>query len=166
MKIKVDGADKEAARELEDAANFYGRILLHPRTFKNINLDIEVNPSIGHMGQCLLEDDCRSPRYFTIQIRGLEEDDDLARTLAHEMTHLQQYATNRLRKVSVVHKGMSISVENEWEGKIWKPKKRDDPYFDSPWEIEAYGREAGLYHRWVLMYNLLNYTCNNPVDLF
>jgi hypothetical protein len=34
-------------------------------------------------------------------------------------------------------------------GEVWKAKRKEDDYFDSPWEIEAYGREVGLYAKWV-----------------
>jgi hypothetical protein len=38
-----------------------------------------------------------------------------------------------------------------WEGKIYSSSKYEDSeegYYDSPWEIEAYGREVGLYRLW------------------
>jgi hypothetical protein len=34
-------------------------------------------------------------------------------------------------------------------GKVWKPNGKEDHYFDSPWEIEAFGREVGLYQKWL-----------------
>jgi hypothetical protein len=29
------------------------------------------------------------------------------------------------------------------------PGKNEDEYFDAPWELEAYGREGGLVHRFI-----------------
>ena len=31
-----------------------------------------------------------------------------------------------------------------WKGKIWKPAKKQDGYYDSPWEKEAYEKEYQL----------------------
>jgi hypothetical protein len=35
-------------------------------------------------------------------------------------------------------------------GEIWKPKGKEHHYYDAPWEIEAYGREVGLMHHWIM----------------
>jgi hypothetical protein len=32
-------------------------------------------------------------------------------------------------------------------GVVWKPARKEDPYFDAPWEVEAYGKEVGLFQR-------------------
>jgi hypothetical protein len=41
-----------------------------------------------------------------------------------------------------------LKIYSKWMGQIWKPKGKEDAYFDAPWEIEAYGREVGLNHKW------------------
>ena len=156
MKIKVSGVQGAVARELEDAALFFGRILLHHRTVPNIILDIDVMNDMSDPGMCTNEDHGKkNPRYFTIAIRNREEDQDPVQVLAHEMVHLKQYATNQLSRESKVYRNFSVKSVPLWEGKEWKPNKGQDEYWDSPWEVEAYGREIGLYHRWVLLYNLL-----------
>lgn len=50
--------------------------------------------------------------------------------LAHEMVHAKQYAFGQLRV-----------GEN---GYIWLGKEHQASYYDSPWEIEAFGRERLL----------------------
>jgi hypothetical protein len=63
----------------------------------------------------------------------------LMMNVGHEMIHIKQYLNNELFdyvdgkarfKGQVFHSGHSADLEK---------------YFDSPWEIEAYGREYGLY---------------------
>lgn len=63
----------------------------------------------------------------------------LLMNVGHEMIHIKQYLNNELFdyvdgkarfKGQVFHNGHSADLEK---------------YFDSPWEIEAYGREYGLY---------------------
>lgn len=64
---------------------------------------------------------------------------DVGLTLAHEMVHVKQYATGELRDYV---KSTSL---NRWQGKIIDDSKIS--YWDRPWEIEAFGREFGLYAR-------------------
>jgi hypothetical protein len=52
------------------------------------------------------------------------------------MVHAKQYARRELHPVN-----------NAWLGKTYNPKKVS--YWDLPWEIEAHGRETGLFIRWV-----------------
>jgi hypothetical protein len=62
------------------------------------------------------------------------------RTICHEMVHVKQYAKGEMKQ-------------------MWKPARTtkfqgvyfsdDMDYWDTPWEIEAFGRESGLYTRWV-----------------
>jgi hypothetical protein len=56
-------------------------------------------------------------------------------TVAHEMVHVKQYARRELHP-----------VYNMWCGKTYNPEKVS--YWDLPWEIEAHGREVGLFIRW------------------
>lgn len=61
-------------------------------------------------------------------------------TLAHECVHLKQYAMGEIDENMNTWKGTRV------------PKSTD--YWDSPWEIEAYGREKGLYIRFCETYGL------------
>jgi len=72
----------------------------------------------------------------------------LIQTLAHEMVHVKQHAKNELVKDYGTARG-GYKLESVWLGKVWRPKQGEDSYFDSPWEVEAYGREVGLMNRWI-----------------
>jgi hypothetical protein len=72
----------------------------------------------------------------------------LLETVAHEMVHVKQYARGELYQGSRIAK-------HRWQGK-WISNNVD--YWDHPWEIEAHGREAGLFIRWAEENNLGHYT--------
>jgi len=153
MQIKVTGGNKKLRAELDKAAQFFGKILLHGKTYKDIVLDIDIHKKYDIYGDCMDDDGGRRPRFFTINLKQNDPDDrdyDPVKTLAHEMVHLKQFATGELRGGFMVPaRGNSRMLTSKWHGKLWIPGTKDDKYFDSPWEIEAYGREVGLYYRWI-----------------
>ena len=62
-------------------------------------------------------------------------------TLAYEMVHVKQHAKGEL-------KSMLREREDKWHGRYIKENELH--YFEKPWEIEAYGRELGLYQMFML----------------
>ena len=111
-----------------------------------MNLDITVKlKSLGKdaYGYCLADpegDAERSdrPRVFEIEVHNNMALRKVLETLCHEMVHVKQYARGELYEGSRTSK-------HRWQGK-WLDK--DPDYWDQPWEIEAAGREAGLFIRW------------------
>lgn len=59
----------------------------------------------------------------------------MLRVLAHEMIHAKQFLKRDLTMVK---------NRDAWKGKIWTARKKADPYYDSPWEREAFGKELAL----------------------
>lgn len=59
----------------------------------------------------------------------------MLRTLAHEMIHAKQFIKRDLT---------IINNKDAWKGKIWRARKKADPYYDSPWERDAYSKEGSL----------------------
>ncbi len=59
--------------------------------------------------------------------------------IAHELTHVKQYLNNELFDY--------VDGKARYKGEIFPLGHSEDEeaYFDSPWEIEAYGREHGMY---------------------
>lgn len=149
MQLNIVGFTKKQKAELAEAASFFANILMDPRTVRNLTIDIEHTPKNESQGECVDEDGVRNPRYFTINIRSAKDDDDIIQTLAHEMVHVKQHAKNELKTGVVVATRGGLKISSKWMGKIWKPKGKEDHYYDSPWEVEAYGREVGLYQRWL-----------------
>jgi hypothetical protein len=150
MILSIEGFTAKQTKELEAAARFFAAQLLHPKTVKNLQIDIERDRKLDVEGECISEDDRKNPRWFTINLRGARTDDDMIKTLAHEMVHVKQYAKNELGKeLALASKGKGIKIATRWQGKFWNPSSKEDAYWDCPWEIEAYGREVGLYAKWV-----------------
>ena len=146
MIISIDGTGPRNADKLEEAARFFAAQLMHARTVQKLVIDLEVVRSLDVTGECISEDEHKNPRYFTIRLKQ-QPLDDMIRTLAHEMVHVKQYAKNELSKQFRVARG-GIRIGSKWHGEFWDPKSKEDGYWDAPWEIEAYGREVGLYHKW------------------
>lgn len=59
--------------------------------------------------------------------------------VAHELVHVKQYLNNELFDY--------VDGKARYKGEIFPLGHSEDEeaYFDSPWEIEAYGREHGMY---------------------
>ena len=60
-------------------------------------------------------------------------------SVAHEMVHVKQFTRKELEHTSSINRQL-------WRGKNYNTKNR---YYDLPWEIEAYGREFGLFTMWI-----------------
>ena len=149
MIITIDGTGPRNADKLEEAARFFAAQLLHPRTVQKLEIDLEIVRTLDVTGECISEDDHKNPRYFTIRLKR-QPLDEMIKTLAHEMVHVKQYAKNELGKeLALARGGKGLRIVTRWQGEFWTPSKKEDGYWDAPWEIEAYGREVGLHHKWV-----------------
>ena len=150
MKIVITGmvGKRKQKEELERAARFFARQLMDPRMVRNLEIDLEVRKRMDVEGECVDEDGIRSPRYFTIGLKR-QDTEEMIKTLGHEMVHVKQHAKNELQGGIMVAARGGFKMYSRWMGKVWKPNGKEDHYFDSPWEIEAYGREVGLYQKWL-----------------
>ena len=115
---------------------------------RNLSIDLEIETNLDAEGECVDEQGTRNPRWFTIRLKR-QKIDGMIKTLAHEMVHVKQHAKNELQRGIVIPTRGGLKISSKWQGEIWKPKRHEDNYFDSPWEIEAYGREVGLHHKWI-----------------
>ena len=132
---------------LDAAARFFAEQLMDTRMVRNLKINIEVRKGIDIDGECVNEDGIRNPRWFTIGLK-YQDINEMIKTLGHEMVHVKQHAKNELQTGIFVASRGGHNMHNRWQGTIWKPKAKEDAYFDSPWEIEAYGREVGLFYKW------------------
>ena len=74
----------------------------------------------------------RNPREFIIHIKGDLNVKSSTRVLFHELAHVRQYASNRLRHVN--NKTMWLKEDHS-----------ETSYMQQPWEIEANTLEDELY---------------------
>lgn len=141
MRVYISGKNsKVSKREQRYAAQYFAHMLLGPRLSRSITLFIKNEYDDGGHGSATFLDDNHNPRSFEIIIDPKNGKRAQLMTLAHEMVHVKQYVKGELKTLFNQH-------ENRWKGRYI----RDDQfhYFDQPWEIEAFGRELGLYNRYV-----------------
>lgn len=139
MNIDFDGIHENCQGELSRAALFFSHELLGKRRSRSINLTISLLPGRQFHGLCVCDDIGRNPKNFEICIRRMSMT-GAVKTLAHEMVHLRQYATNDLVEMTQDAQGTAL-----WKNVAHTVKD----YFSSPWEVEAYGMEPGLYHSYL-----------------
>ena len=97
-------------------------------------------------GACFPCTDAKNPREFQIQIDSKLPLRRMLETVAHEMVHVKQYARNELQRGSEFKLEGTTVLTKTYD--LWKGKRYNIEYWDSPWEIEAHGREVGLFIRW------------------
>jgi hypothetical protein len=143
LRIKIQGKHKQVhAKVMRSALQWYARDLM-PQLTTKIRLELTIVDNLVRDEQMdaavtWLEEPVK-PRKFVMEVDG---DLNLERTLemlAHEMVHVKQFATGEL-----VDNPSGKTVK--WQGKRVSVRD-DDGYWTLPWEIEAYGRQPGLFAR-------------------
>ena len=125
----------------KDAIEFYGKHLLCKRLYEKIDLTLEFDASdLGSTvyGFCDWNDDNHKARDFTIIVHPELHKKTMLTVLAHEMVHVKQFAMGELMD-------NPSGKTAQWKGKRVRIRDNDEGYWTTPWEIEAYGREQGLY---------------------
>lgn len=141
MYIDVSGrVSKKLKEELYNAAEYYASLLLPRSIAKDIYLELKIKNKLehGHEGYCSFEDKDNNNRDFLIELQK-KSDEELLLNLAHEMVHLKQFAMGELGNGA-------MNTHARWQDIYYI--ENNATYWDSPWEIEAYGRERGLYSRY------------------
>jgi len=82
------------------------------------------------------------PKKFRIVLNSSSGRRQQLLALAHELVHCKQFAKGELGN-TYTKKGMTLT---KWKRKFTNETKLH--YFDWPWEIDAHGREYGLYKRY------------------
>ena len=139
MKVQISGRnDKISKAEIKAAIKFYGKTLLSERLSKNIKIFVKFDETVdgGSAGPI---DSINKPREFEIYIDPKVGKRKQLIILAHEMVHVKQFAKNELK----------YNVRRNVDKWLGEYIGSDIDYFDKPWEIEAFGRELGLYVRYM-----------------
>lgn len=131
-KVKLDN--------IRDATKFYAGILMHKNLVKNLRVVVTFKDN-GLDGSCTIDDEFARPREFIVQVNPARSIEKIFCALAHEMVHVKQYASGESKNYErqpwmVRYRGVMVNMNTT-------------PYWDQPWEIEAYGREYGLYVRYL-----------------
>jgi len=142
MFIKIVGKPKKDLSNyiVKKAARFYGEYLLGKKLANNIDLTIEFisfDRGSNEYAFCDWTDDNHKARDFLITIDSKLPKKEILLALAHEMVHLKQYAKGELKDI------FRPARMVKWLGEKYDSDNMD--YWEQPWEIEAYGREKGLF---------------------
>lgn len=129
--IEVTGGKAYQRKYAQSIAHFCIEKLMPRMQTLDVNIVLKsIKDKENTLGYCLSQ----TNREFEIEIDKSLPLRTLLTTVAHEMVHVKQYARGELKGDYV------------WHNKTYNPKRVD--YWDEPWEIEAHGREAGLFIRW------------------
>jgi hypothetical protein len=143
MFVSVTGSGKVKRKMVDDLARF-SLDLLAPRLVNKIEVDIllihDLRGKEELAGDCTWEDSSYRPREFTVRVDSSQTPQEMLETVAHEIVHVKQFARGELQDLS---RDVNLC---KWQGSVIKCNAVH--YYDLPWEIEAHGRERGLFIRW------------------
>jgi hypothetical protein len=144
MYLKSSGKPSKIPVKLcKQATRFFGKRLLSENLYHKIEITLrfeEFKKNSNEYAYCEWDDDNHRCREFTITLDRNLSKRNLLLAIAHEMVHVKQYAKGELKDYLKVNK-------SKWKGEVIDPVKVD--YWEHPWEIEAHGREKGLYYKFL-----------------
>ena len=146
MRLDIKGQpEKRTPRKLiEAAARWYARKIFDKKLNRKISITIYFKKmDIDMLGECVYKDPKKCRYKYDIIINKQMGERRILTTLAHEMVHAAQYASGRY----VAYKRESMIHLVKFHGQHYDLNEVD--YWDHPWEIEAAGRELGLYIRFI-----------------
>jgi hypothetical protein len=140
--VIIKGGTSNQKKHIVSVVNFCISKLM-PR-MRNLEITVRLKDlsNQGVYGYCMADPHSEAerhdrPRVFELEIHSKMKLRKILETICHEMVHIKQYARGEL------YQGIRVN-KYRWQGK-WVG---DMDYWDEPWEIEAHGREAGLFIRW------------------
>ena len=142
MIIHVKGSNKAVRKLVEIAAWYYAEKLMGKRLINNLEININLKRGLykkdNTEGTAIWEDESGRPKEFTIELDCDTKVRNILITLAHEMVHVKQWAKNEMYEY---YKGDEVRFMKT------KYDMNNLNYWDFPWEIEAYGKQLGLFIR-------------------
>jgi hypothetical protein len=145
MKINISGKlTGLSKKEARFATRFFADMLMSDRLIKNlyINIKFRAMDQDHPGGECTWADTNFRPKEYDIEVANNFSRRSQLLSLAHEMVHVKQFAIGELMDYT----SSKYANHSKWRNVAYNYAKID--YYDHPWEIEAYGRELGLYVRY------------------
>ena len=142
MLLHIKGSNKAFRKLVEHATWFYAEKLMGKRLISGLEITINLKKNLleeENEGNAIWEDDGYRPKEFTIELDSTAKIRNLLITLAHEMVHVKQWAKNEM------YAYMNVAGMVRFKGE--KVHMEITDYWDYPWEIEAYGKQLGLFVR-------------------
>ena len=144
MVINPKGSTKSVRTLVATAVEWYAEKLMGKRLMSGLEINIKLTRTLlkkdNMEGSAIWEDEyCRRPKVFTIELDSTCSIRNILITLAHEMVHIKQWAKDEMYEYC--HTPALVRFKGE------KMHMDEINYWDYPWEIEAYGRQLGLFVR-------------------
>ena len=144
MLLHIKGSNKYNRKLVEAATWWYADKLMGKRLMSGLEIHINLRKNLIDKEDCegtaTWEDDyCDRPKEFTIELDVTYSIRDALITLAHEMVHIKQWAKDEM------YEYMNVAGLVRFKGEKFHMEITD--YWDYPWEIEAYGKQLGLFVR-------------------
>ena len=144
MLLNITGSTKTTRNLINSSAWYYAEKLMGKRLMGTLEINIKLVKNMtekeGCEGSCIWDEweDRKTPRSYTIELDSSVSLRNILINLAHEMVHVKQWVKGEMYEytnpnlVRFMKKKVDISNMN---------------YYDYPWEIEAFGRQLGLFVR-------------------
>ena len=144
MRLNITGKSSNVENKIiRDAAKFYLNEILRPTTFKKIEISIFLEENLyknsGNFAEMFPTEIIIRPKEYEIILDSKLKKRNLLLCLAHEIIHIEQYVTDKMRLYSRTNDVL-------WKGKLYSENTN---YWKSPWEIEAHKKELELYSQYI-----------------
>jgi hypothetical protein len=115
----------------------------------DLNNEVDIEDLKRYRAWCTYDNVSEGKKYFSV-ILNIKQINKHAKSpqirlkkmmidLGHELVHVKQYLNNEIFD----YKSGDIRYKGSYFDSSYS--ENEELYYDSPWEIEAYGREQGLY---------------------
>lgn len=150
--VYTRGGTASQKNYLRSLTEFALPLMMSKRLANTLEITYRIVPNLYHkydiMGDAWVDVDERYPKEFVVRLDATMPMRDFLETACHELVHVKQWATNQMRDYNAQEDITRYNSKKIDTNKI--------DYWDLPWEIEAHGRETGLFVRWVKHANLQN----------
>jgi hypothetical protein len=141
MKIRVYGKNKKlTTEEVKYALKWMSKLVLSWQLDRNLDIKVKFRSKEGFKGFTEGYEEDYKLRKFDIVICPKMSKKNQLLTIAHELVHVKQLAKKELGHYT-------IGPLTKWKNDYVNHYEVD--YWDQPWEIEAFGREIGIYNRYI-----------------
>ena len=150
--------DERFNEYVQRASQFYAEQLFPKQLLRHLVVSIKFSKHLDAFGYASIEkrNTKGQAREFLIELHPYISGKEILKALAHEFVHVKQYVYGELNEQQTI-----------WQGEPFDSDAVD--YYELPWEIEAHGREAGLFTNFAKKESLWNvlenvYNPDTPVE--
>jgi len=148
--INITGGRKNERDLMHSLAHFCVKKLMPRKKYLEVDITIKRNleENDGLSAGVIDTDDTNT---FEMDIESSMTLRKKLLSVAHEMVHVKQFTRGELKHADTL-------TAKRWLGKTYN----ESNYWDCPWEIEAYGRELGLFTMWVEKFDIKGKFTEDP----